>query len=144
MGRQVSEPPTYTPFHPRWYRPRISTWWWLKRRSSRVFILREVSSIFVGWFVVFFLLLVAAVGGGEVAYQEFMRWAAIPGIVLLNLISLFFVVFHAVTWFNLAPQAMAVHMRGKRVPGKLIAASNYGAWVVTSLLVAWIILAGSR
>ncbi len=116
----------------------------MKRPSSLAFILREVSSIFVAWFVVFFLMLVAAVGRGEAAYQEFMRWAVNPGIVLLNLVSLLFVVFHAVTWFNLAPRAMVVHMRGKRVPGKLIAASNYGAWVVTSLLVAWIILAGSR
>ena len=140
----MSEQPTYTPFHPRWYRPRVSTWWWLKRPSSRWFFLREVSSIFVAWFVFFFLLLVAAVGRGEAAYQEFMGWAANPGIVLVNLVSLLFVVFHAVTWFNLAPQAMVVHMRGKRVPGKLIAASNYGLWVVTSLLVAWIILARSR
>ncbi len=140
----MSEQPTYTPFHPRWSRPRISTWWWLKRQSSRAFILREVSSVFVGWFVVFFLLLVAAVGRGEVAYQEFMAWAANPIIVLVNVVSLFFIVFHAVTWFSLAPQAMVVHMRGKRVPGKLIAASNYGLWVVTSLLVAWIILASSR
>ena len=140
----MSEPPTYTPFHPRWYRPRVSTWGWLKRWSSLAFILREVSSIFVAWFVVFFLLLVAAVGQGEAAYQEFMRWAANPGIVLVNIISLFFVVFHAVTWFNLAPQAMVVRIGGKRVPGKLIAASNYGAWVVTSFLVAWIVLAGSR
>ena len=139
----MSERSTHTPFHPRWYRPRVSTWWWLKRPSSRAFILREVSSIFVAWFVVFFLLLVAAVGRGEPAYQEFIRWATNPGIVLLNLASLFFVVFHAVTWFNLAPQAMVVHMRGKRVPGKLIVASQYGAWVVVSLLLAWIILAGS-
>jgi len=140
----MSEPPRYTPFHPRWHRPRVSTWWWLRRRSSLAFILREVSSIFVAWFVVFFLLLVAAVGRGEAAYQEFMGWAANPGIVLVNLVSLLFVVLHAVTWFNLAPQAMVVHMRGKRVPGKLIAASNYGLWVVTSLLVAWIVLAGWR
>ena len=139
----MSEPPTHTPFHPRWYRPRVSTWWWLKRPSSRAFILREVSSIFVAWFVVFFLLLVASVGRGEAAYQAFMSWAANPGIVLVNFVSLFFVVFHAVTWFNLAPQAMVVHMRGKRVPGKLIAASNYVAWIVTSLLVAWIMLAAS-
>jgi len=140
----MSEQPAYTHFHPRWYRARVSTWWWLKRPSSRAFILRELSSIFVAWFVVFFLLLVAAVGRGEAAYQEFMRWAANPGSVLVNLVSLSFVVFHAVTWFNLAPRAMVVHIRGKRVPGKLIAASNYGAWVVASLLIAWIFLTGSR
>ncbi len=115
----------------------------MKRWSSLAFILREVSSIFVAWFVVFFLLLVAAVGRGDAAYQEFMSWSANPGIVIVNLVSLLFVVFHAVTWFNLAPQAMVVHMRGKRVPGKLIVASQYGAWVVISLLLAWIILAGS-
>ena len=140
----MSEQPTYRNFHARWYRPRISTWWWLQRRSSFVFILRELSSVFVAWFVVFFLLLLAAVGRGEAAYQEFMRWAAHPASVAVNLVSLLFVVFHAVTWFNLAPKAMVLHMRGKRVPEILIAASNYGAWVVTSLLLAWILLAGSR
>ncbi|SVB36799.1 uncharacterized protein METZ01_LOCUS189653, partial [marine metagenome] len=61
--------------------------------------------------------------------------------VLVNLVGLLFVVFHAVTWFNLAPQAMVVRVRGKRVPGNVVAASNYGAWLMTSLLLAWIILA---
>ena len=59
--------------------------------------------------------------------------------VALNVVSLLFVVFHAVTWFNLAPQAMAVRLRGQRVPGIWIAASNYAAWVVVSALVAWLI-----
>ncbi len=52
LGCQVSsrEPDGaagYTPFHPRWYRARVSTYWWLKRRSYFVFILRELSSLFV-------------------------------------------------------------------------------------------------
>ena len=32
-----------------------------------------------------------------------------------------FAVFHAVTWFNLAPQAMVVHVAGRRLPRFLIA-----------------------
>ena len=52
-----------------------------------------------------------------------------------------FVAFHAVTWFNLAPQAMVVRLRGKRVPGVWIAAANYAAWAVVSALVAWLVLA---
>ena len=43
----------------------------------------------------------------------------------LNVVSLFFVVFHAITWFNLAPKAMVVRVGNTRVPGLLIAASNY-------------------
>ena len=137
----MSDQSTDKRFHSRLYHPRISTWWWLKRWSSLVFMLRELSSLFVAWFVVFLLMLIAAVGRGEVAYQEFMSWAAHPGRVLVNLVGLLFVVFHSVTWFNLAPQAMVVRIRGKRVPGNVVAASNYGAWLMTSLLLAWIILA---
>ena len=137
----MSEAPRYTELHPRWYRPRVSTYWWLGRRSYAAFILREVSSVFVAWSVVFLLLLVVAVSGGEESYPQFLNWAGGPWMVLLNLVALVFVAFHAVTWFNLAPQAMAVRLRGKRVPGVWVAAANYAAWAVVSALVAWLVLA---
>lgn len=136
----MNQPPPYEAFHSRWYRPRISTWWWLKRRSHVAFILRELSSIFVAWFVVYFLLLVAAVSRGEAAYRQFLIWAGRPGVLLLNLVSLLFIVFHAITWFNLTPQAMVVRLGGTRVPGPLIAAANYAVWVLLSALVAWLAL----
>ena len=60
----------------------------------------------------------------------------------LNVVSLGFVIFHAVTWFNLAPKAMAIRLRGKRLPGLAIAAPNYIAWLVISAAVAWILLRG--
>lgn len=136
----MSEHPEYTPFHPRWYRPRMSTWWWLRGRYNLLFILRELSSIFVAWFVVFLLALVRAVHRGEGSYQAFLGWAGRPAILVLNLITLFFVVLHAITWFNLAPQAMQVRAFGKRVPGLWIAGANYAAWVVASAVVAWVLL----
>ncbi|HJZ58624.1 MAG TPA: hypothetical protein VKE74_27025 [Gemmataceae bacterium] len=138
----MSGKPAYTEYHPRWYRPRMSTYWWMKRWSYLAFILRELSSVFVAWFVVFLLLLIAAVGSGDEKYRAFLDWAARPWVVVLNLVSLAFVVLHTVTWFNLAPQAMAVRVRGKRVPGIWIAASNYAAWVLISALVAWLVLGG--
>ena len=137
----MSERPLYTEYHPRWYRPRVSTWWWLKRRPYLAFILRELSSVFVAWSVVFLLLLVAAVSGGEDSYRQFLAWAGGPLVVLLNAVSLLFVVFHAITWFNLAPKAMVMRWQGRRVPGAWIAASNYAAWVVVSAVVAWLVLA---
>jgi fumarate reductase subunit C len=120
----------------------MSTWWWWKRASHLVFILRELSSVFVAWFVVFFLLLVSAVGRGEDAYREFLSWTGSPGILLVNLVGLLFVLFHAITWFNLAPRAIVVWLGGKRVPGAWIAAANYAAWTLVSALVAWVILGG--
>jgi fumarate reductase subunit C len=136
------EKPVYTAYHPRWYRPPLSTWWWLKRRSYIAFILRELSSVFVLWFVVFFLLLVRAVSEGDAGYRQFLSWAGSPVVVLVNVVSLFFVVFHAVTWFNLAPQAMVVRLRGQRVPDVWIAAGNFAAWALVSVLVVWLLLEG--
>jgi fumarate reductase subunit C len=138
----MSQTPSYTEYHPRWYRKRVSTYWWLHSWAYLAFILRELSSIFIAWFVVFFLMLVRAVGRGEQAYADFLSWAQNPVVVALNVVSLFFVVFHAVTWFNLAPKAMVLRLRGQRVPGAWIAGANYLAWALASALVAWLILRG--
>ena len=134
----------YTPYHPRWFRPPVSTYWWLRRRSYLAFILRELTSIFVAWFVVYLLLLIRAVSRGAEAYQQFLSWAAHPAMLLLNVIALAFIVFHAITWFNLAPQAMVVHVRGRRLPAWAITAANYAAWIVASLAIGWLVLGASR
>src|SRR5690348_9217704 len=130
----------YTEYHPRWYRPRVSTWWWLSRWPYLKFILREISSVFVAWFVVLLLLQIRALSRGPEAYAAFERCLQNPLVVLLNLITLFFVVFHAITWFNLTPRAMVVRFRGKRVPDLVIAGTNYVAWLAVSLVVAWFLV----
>ena len=92
----------YTEYHPRWYRKDVSTWWWLGRWPYLKFILREISSVFVAWSVVVLLLQLRSLSRGPQAYADFEKWLRNPLILLLNLITLFFVVFHAVTWFNRA------------------------------------------
>jgi fumarate reductase subunit C len=123
-----------------WYRPRMSTWWWLRKRSYLLFILRELSSVFVAWTVVFLLMLIWAVGRGEREYADFLDWASAPWVVGLNVITLAFLVYHAVTWFNLTPKAMVLKVRGRSVPAALIAASAFAGWAVVSVVVAAFVL----
>ena len=132
--------PSYTDYHPQWYRAPVSTWWWLGRRSYVAFILRELSSVFVAWSVVFLVLLVRAVGQGPGSYADFLDWAGTPWVVVLNVVTLAFLVYHSVTWFQLTPAAVAVRLRGRRVPGAAIAASAYAGWVGVSVFVAWLLL----
>jgi len=136
----MSEGVRYQEYHPRWYRPRISTFWWLHRRSYLVFVVRELSSVFVAWFVAFLLLLANAVAQGDAEYRRFLDWSASPWVIVLNVVALAFVVFHTITWLNLAPRAMVVRLRGKQVPPVLVAALNYVAWAVLSALVVWLTL----
>jgi succinate dehydrogenase subunit C len=132
----------YTVYHPKWYRPRVSTYWWLWRWAYVKFILRELSSVAVAYFVVLILLQLRALSHGPETYAAFQAWLKAPHIIALNSVSLLFMLFHTITWFNLAPRAMVVRMRGKRVPDLLIAGSNYVAWLVVSVAVAWLILRG--
>ena len=134
------ETPIYTEYHPRWLRRRVSTYWWMQRRAYFAFIVRELSSLGVAWFVVYLLMLVNAVTHGEASYRTFLEWSAHRRVLLLNVVSLILVVFHAVTWFNLAPQAMVVRLRGKRVPRSWVAGAHFAGWALLSALVAWLIL----
>ena len=130
----------YTEFHPRWYRRHVSTWWWMGHWSYLKFILREISSVFVAWFILVLLLQIHALAQGPHAYRAFQDWLRRPDVMALNWITLFFVIFHAVTWFNLAPAAMALRIGSRKVPGLLITAGNYAAWGAVTACIAWFLL----
>jgi fumarate reductase subunit C len=138
----MKETPTYTEYHPKWYRTHVSTYWWSRQWSYLRFILRELSSIFVAYFVVLTLLQLRALSQGPESYAAFQEWLKTPLAIALNGVSFFFVLFHTITWFNLTPRAMPVRLRGKRIPDPLIAAPNYVAWLVISAVVAWFLLGG--
>jgi len=135
----MADIPAYT-YHPRWLRRRVSTYWWLEKRSYFAFVLREGSCLFVAWFVVYLLLLIRRVLMGDAAYQEFLAWSARPSVLLLNIVSFLFLILHAVTFFDAAPRALVVHVGARRVPERLIGLSHYGAWLVASALVFWLLL----
>lgn len=135
MGGEVT---SYTPYHPKWYRRPVSVWWWLESWPYTRFVLRELTSVPVGYFAAICLWQLSAVVEGRDAYSRFLARMESPLFVTLNLLAFAAVLFHALTWFHLAPKAMVVRVRGKRVPDGVIVASNYAAWVVASALIFWI------
>jgi len=136
----MSAGPHYTLYHPRWYRRRVSVWWWLQKRSYTGFVLRELTSVFVAFFSLISLWQLRALAQGPEAYAQFLDRLGTPLFLALDTVAFLFVLFHAVTWFNLTPKAMVVRMRGKRVPDWVIVGSNYAAWLVVSAAVAVVLL----
>jgi succinate dehydrogenase subunit C len=121
-----------------WRRP-ISTWWWLRKRTYFVFVMRELSSLFVAWFVLYLLLLIRAISRGDAAYQDFLDGADSPVVVVINVVGFVFIVLHAVTWFSLTPQAMALRVRGKPVPAPLVIGAQYAGLAVVSAFIWWLV-----
>ena len=143
MSELASESTTSDPRRAARYRPPASRLWWVRRRSYLLFVLRELSSLFVAWFVVYLLLLISAVRGGNDSYREFLTLGGQPWMLALNVVALAFVLLHAITWFNLAPQAIVVHIGGRRLPARAVAAAHFAAWAALSAIIAWI-LVGAR
>jgi fumarate reductase subunit C len=136
----MTHQPIYRDYHPRWLRPRISTYWWLGKWPYVKFILRELSSVFVAWFVIYLLVMAYMVSRGESSYRDFLDISRNPIVLTINVVAFFFITFHALTWFAVAPQAIVAHIGKKKVPAILIAASHYGAWLVASAFIAWLLL----
>jgi len=132
----------YTLYHPRWYRRHVSVWWWLKSWRYTRFVLRELTSLFVVFACGVNLWQMRALAGGADAYAEFVDLLRSPAMIALNAVAFLAVLYHAVTWFRLAPQAMPVRLAGRKVPDSMIVAANFLAWFVASGIVAWIWLRG--
>ena len=122
------------------YRRPVPTWWWVRKRSYFVFVMRELSSLFVAWLVAYLVVFLYAVGRSEGAYAEFLDWAATPWVVALNVVALLFLALHVVTWFSLTAQATDVKMGSRPVPAALVIASQYAALVAVSAFVFWLVM----
>jgi fumarate reductase subunit C len=122
------------------YQRRIGVFWWLHKRSYFLFVMRELSSLFVAWFVVYLLMFIAAVGGGDETYERFLDRASSPLLLAVNAVALAFLVLHTVTWFALTPKAMVLRLGGRRVPGPAIIAAQYVGLAVVSAFIYWLVV----
>ena len=120
-------------------RPMPATWW-LKRSPYLLFMIRELTSVFVAAYVVIFLVMIRRLNEGQAAYEAFLASLESPVAIVFHMVALAFALFHTITWFHLTPKAMAVRIGEERVKPALIIAPNYVAWAVLSAIVAWFIL----
>jgi fumarate reductase subunit C len=136
----MSSTARYTLHHPKWHRRRVSVWWWLERWSYARFVLRELTSVSVALFALVTLWQVRSLAAGPEAHARFQERLASPGFLALHAVGLVVVLFHSITWFNLAPRAMVVRIKGRRLPDWLVSGANYAGWLALSLVVAFFLL----
>lgn len=125
---------------PRTYRRPVSVWWWTRKPTYVLFVLRELSSVFIAWLVAYLVVMVFSVSRGAASYQSFMNWAGSAWVIVINVISFLFVALHTVTWFLLTPKAMAVRFRGHAVPARNIITGEYVVLAIVSAFIVWLVL----
>ena len=105
--------------------------WWMKKKSYFLFIVREVTSVFVGGYAIFLLVLMARRDDAS----SFGDWLNSPLLIFLQIIALPMILYHTITWFNLTPKALVVWRGEERVSPLLVAGANYVAWVIVSIVI---------
>jgi len=130
----------YKKYRPKWHAPPMSIFWWVRKKAFVKFISRELTSIFVAGYAILLIVQMRALAHGEQAWEAMSRWLSTPFSIGLHLIILGCVLFHSITWFNLAPKAMVVKIGKWRIPDAAVLTGNYAAWIVLSVTVAWFIL----
>lgn len=132
--------PQYTLYHPKWHRARIPIFWWLRTLAYTKFITRELTSLFVGYSAVLLLVQIWMLTRGEETYERFVSWLQSPPMVIFHSLVLLAVLFHTITWFNLAPKALVMRLGGRRIPDAVVLMAHYAAWLVATGVVVWLLL----
>ncbi|MDR8391293.1 hypothetical protein NC796_09105 [Aliifodinibius sp. S!AR15-10] len=114
--------------------------WWIRKVSYVRFITRELTSLGVLAYALILLALLRSLYRGPEAYEAFLGWLASPACIVLHIVLLGIVLFHSITWFNLAPSALVLKIGKFRIPDRVIITGNIVVWAILSLAIAWIIL----
>ena len=111
-------------------RPMPSTWW-KSLPFYRFYMLREGTAIPAVWFSILLIFGLFALKRGPESWASFVGFLQNPIVVILNLIALAAALLHTKTWFELAPKAANVIIKGEKLKPEPIIK---GLWAVTGLV----------
>ena len=123
------------------YHRKMTATWWLTQRSYFLFMLRELSSVFIAVFLVIYLFQIHQLSEGPEAYRAFAQKLSSPGWILFHLVALLFALYHSITWFQSSAVVLPLRVGERLISRPIVVALHVGAWAIVSLLVLVLFLA---
>jgi fumarate reductase subunit C len=117
------------------YLRKVERSWWLSHPRYVSYMIRELTSLFVGLYCALLAVGLVRLSQGEAAWDGFVAAFSSPAGVAFQCLCLAFAAYHSVTWFALTPKAMPLRLKGEAVPGGVIVGAHYVAWAAVSIVV---------
>jgi succinate dehydrogenase subunit C len=117
------------------YIRKVERSWWLQHPRYVRYMIRELTSLFVGLYCALLVVGLIRLAQGPAAWDGFVAAISSPAGVVFQLLCLVFATYHSVTWFALTPKAMPLRVKDEPVPGSVIVGAHYVAWAVVSAVV---------
>jgi fumarate reductase subunit C len=123
------------------YLREISSTWYLKSAPYRWFMVREMTSVFIGAYLIFLVVLLFRLAAGAQSFERMLTTMQSPVSIVFHFIVLAAALYHSITWFNLTPKVMPVRLGEERLPDLLVAIGmGYLPWFVLSAILVWGVL----
>ncbi|MGH7827857.1 MAG: fumarate reductase subunit C [Candidatus Binatia bacterium] len=117
------------------YHRKMPATWWLKQQSYFLFMLRELSSLFIALFLMVYLAQIYQLTKGPEAYVAFAQRLSSPGWLVFHFVALLFALYHSFTWFQSTSVVLPVRIGERLVPRRVVTALHIGAWGIVSLAI---------
>ena len=120
-------------------RPISKTTWYMRNGRYKVYMLREMTSLLVGFYTFLTIFALAALASNSAEHwNAFLAAQNSTGMIVFHALALlYFLFFQTFPWFKLAPKAMPVQLGEKKLPDGFIVIGHYVAWVILSAIVFW-------
>ncbi|QIQ20780.1 fumarate reductase subunit C [Zophobihabitans entericus] len=120
------------------YQPEMPATWWQKMAVYRKYILRESTSVLMIWFSLLILYGLTTINTDE--FYNFIFFVRHPVVIAINAITLLAALYHSITWFNLAPKAMNVVVKDRKLPALIPIMALWILTIVASVVLFMIVV----
>lgn len=115
------------------YRRPVESNWWRALPFYRFYMLRESTAIPSLWFSLELISGLFALKHGPESWEGFVTFLQHPVTLLLNVLALAAALLHSKTWFDLAPKASIIIVKGQKLPPEPIIKGLWAVMIVLSL-----------
>jgi succinate dehydrogenase subunit C len=124
------------------YRQELPASWWLTNRHYFLYVVRELTALFIALFLLFTLYGIIQLERGPEAYAAYLRLLRSPGVVLFDVVALLLAIYHTVTWFTLTPRLQKLLPGSRELPAGAVLAACFLVWALLSALIGWGLVGG--
>jgi fumarate reductase subunit C len=122
------------------YRPKMAAGWWTQKRHYFLYMVREFTALPLALWLLWLLYETYRAGRGPAYFYPPTSTA----FVIFSVVCLAFALYHSFTFLSLAGVILHFKVLDKPVPSRLIVLSQFGLWLVASIVVGAVLVGFGR
>jgi fumarate reductase subunit C len=122
------------------YRPKMGAGWWTQKRHYFLYMVREFTALPLSLWLLWLLYEIYRAGRGPAHFYA----PSSTAFVIFSVVCLAFALYHSFTFLSLAGVILHFKVLDSPVPSRLIVMSQFGLWLVASMVIGAVLIGFAR